>query len=130
MIDILKFFHELGILPLVILMFAIPGGLLGSVWIAKRFLFKGIGSFAKDSLQNWLKDYEERTKVDVRIEERLADLTEQFKTIAEGLWDNRRLLDNKLQSFEKLQQENLEITQKIFRFIPKRREDWIQEDQI
>lgn len=127
-VEVLQILRDLGILPIVTLLFALPGGILLTIVIAKRYIFKGSGKFIIELFQLWHRDSQERTQVEVKLEERLADLAEEFKGIGEGLFENRRFLDDRITNFERRQEKMLEILDRIFRFIPKRREDWIKEE--
>jgi hypothetical protein len=120
--------QDAGLLWLFALIFAFPLGLLIFLLLAKRFLLRGTGTFIRASVENFIQEQRKRVEIDVKLEERLSDLVQQFKTIGEGLWENRRTLDDRLQNFEKIQRENLDMSTQIFRFIPKRREDWINEE--
>jgi hypothetical protein len=119
--------RDAGILWFLVLIFAFPLGLMIVLVLAKRLLLKGTGTFIKSSIETLIHEQRRRVEIDVKLEERFRDLVEQFKVIGEGLWENRRTLDDRLRNFESLQQENLDVSNRIFRFIPKRREDWIDE---
>jgi hypothetical protein len=124
----LTLLKDAGLLWLFALIFAFPLGLLLFLVLAKRLLLKGSGTFVKTSVETMIQEQRKRVEIDVKMEERFRDLVEQFKLIGEGLWENRRTLDDRLRNFESLQRDNLDMSTKIFKFIPKRREDWIEDD--
>lgn len=125
-----KFLQDAGILWLFTLIFAFPIGLVFFLMLFKRLLLKGMGGFIKTSIESLIQEQHRRVEIDVKLEERLQDLIDQFKIIGEGLWENRRLLDDRFRSFEDLQRKNLGMSYQIFKFIPKRREDWIKDEDV
>lgn len=128
-VNVLKLLKELGILPIITLLFAFPGGVLLSLIITKQYIFKGSGTLIIEFSKSWLEEQKARTAIETKLEERLADLTEKFKAVGEGLFENRRFLDDRMTNFERRQEKMLETLDRIFRFIPKRREDWMEEEK-
>lgn len=121
--EIIDFLQKMGILPIVVLLLAIPGGLLLSLIGAKRFLFAGAGDLVKSSFLTWLNEQKERTKIETKLEERLADLTEQLKQLVSGQWDNRRYIDTVMDEVKAEHKEIITKLDQIITIIPKRKNE-------
>lgn len=129
-IQITKLLQELGILPIIVLLFAIPGGLLLSLIGAKRFLFGGVGVMFHDGFQTWISDQKERTRVEVKLEGRLSDLTEQLKQLVSSDWDNRRYLDVVLGEVQHEHKEILAKLDQAILLLPRRKSDQLNGNSI
>lgn len=93
--DTIKFLNDIGLLPLVLLLLAIPVGMLLVLIIMKRYLF---GKFSVTAAwEGWLADQKARTQIEVKLEERLDELVEQIKQILAANWDTRRYFDDVLE---------------------------------
>lgn len=93
-IEIVKFLNDLGILPLVLLLFAFPLGVLLSLVLLRRILFKSF-SFM-DAWKAWLADNHARTEIEVKLEERIRELVEEVKHLVAANLDNRSYIEQVL----------------------------------
>ena len=93
-IEIVKFLNDLGILPLVLLLFAFPLGVLLSLVLLRRILFKSF-SFM-DAWKAWLADHHARTEIEVKLEERIRELVEEVKHLVAANLDNRSYIEQVL----------------------------------
>ena len=93
-IEIVKFLNDLGILPLVLLLFAFPLGVLLSLVLLRRLLFKNF-SFMQ-AWQAWLADHHARTEIEVKLEERIRELVEEVKHLVAANLDNRSYIEQVL----------------------------------
>jgi hypothetical protein len=125
-IDLIKFLNDMGVLPLVLLLIAIPGGFLGSLLVAKRYLLKGVGPVIKSGFDTWLLDQRERTKTEVKLEERISDLTEQLKQLVAGSWDLRRYFDDRLERTDRDHNDILTKLDHVLLLAKKRKSDWMR----
>lgn len=122
-VKILEMLSNLGILPLVLLLSAMPLGLLLFFLFLRLYLFRGLGGYTKNLGERWLKDHEKRTQTETKLEERLADIAEQLKSLASGLTKGQDTMQSTVKSFEGIQRETLEVSRSILRHLPKRKED-------
>ena len=93
-VDIVKFLNDIGVLPLVLLLFAFPIGLLASLVLLRRILFKSF-SFM-DAWKAWLADHHARTEIEVKLEERIRELVEEVKHLVAANLDNRSYIEQVL----------------------------------
>jgi len=118
--------QQAGALWFVLLIFAFPVGSIILIYLAKIVLFKGAGTY----LRNWLNDYQEyhhkAVEEQVKVRERLTDLADQYRLIGEGLFENRRVLDDKLTNFDRKLDSVKDGTNRILHFAKKRQTDWIR----
>lgn len=118
--------QQAGALWFMLLIFAFPVGSLILVYLAKIVLFKGAGAY----LRNWLNDYQnyhhKSVEEQIQVRERLTDLAEQYKLIGEGLFDNRRHLDDKITNFDRKLDQVKDGVNRILHFAKKRPDDWIR----
>lgn len=121
--QVVEFLQKMGILPIVVLLLAIPGGLLLTLIGAKRFLFGGVGSIVKEAFLTYIADQKERTRIEVKLEERLSDLTEQLKQLVSSNWDNRRYIDTVMDTVKQDHKEILQKLDLLMQIVPKRRND-------
>lgn len=92
-VEIVKFLNDIGVLPLVLLLFAFPIGSLASLVLIRRLLFKI--SFM-DAWKAWLADHRARTEIEIKLEERIRDLVEQVKNLVTVNTDNRSYIEQVL----------------------------------
>lgn len=123
--ETVKFLNEIGLLPLLLLLLAIPGGLVLSLVAMKYLLFKRFS--LKEAFDGWLTDQKQRTQIEVKLEERISDLTEQLKQIVAGNWDLRRYFDDRLEKIEKEHQIMTTHLENLLLLAKKRRSDWIKQ---
>lgn len=90
--EMVKFLNDIGVLPLVLLLFAFPIGLMASLVLLRRLLFKSF-SFM-DAWKAWLADHRARTEVEIKLEERIRDLVEQVKNLVIVNSDNRSYIES------------------------------------
>lgn len=93
-IELVKFLDDIGLLPLVLLLFAFPIGLLASLVLLRRILFKSF-SFM-DAWKAWLADHHARTEIEVKLEERIRELVEEVKHLVAANLDNRSYIEQVL----------------------------------
>ena len=93
-VEIVKFLNDIGVLPLVLLLFAFPIGLLASLVLLRRILFKSF-SFM-DAWKAWLADHHARTEIEIKLEARITDLVEEVKRLVVVNVDNRTFVENVL----------------------------------
>lgn len=93
-VEIVKFLNDIGVLPLVLLLFAFPIGLLASLVLLRRILFKSF-SFM-DAWKAWLADHHARTEIEVKLEERIRELVEEVKHLVAANLDNRSYIEQVL----------------------------------
>jgi len=97
------------------------------LFLIKRYLFNGFTGFVKESVKEWLADQREEIKVAVVIQEKLIDLNEKLTTMQEGLWENRRYLENQNQIGEEMMRQHIAETRSLI-LILKKKTDKIDED--
>lgn len=118
--------QQAGALWFMLLIFAFPVGSIILLYLAKLILLKGVGPYLRD----WLNDYQEyhhkSVEEQVKIQERLTELANQYKLIGEGLFENRRYLDDKMGNFDRKLDQVKDGTNRILHFAKKRQSDWIR----
>ena len=92
--DTIKFLNDMGVLPLVILLFAFPLGSLLTLALIRRLLLKDF-SF-KDAWKAWLADHHARTEIEIKLEARITDLVEEVKRLVVVNMDNRTFVEQVL----------------------------------
>lgn len=114
----------MGILPIVVLLLAIPGGLLLTLIGARRFLFRnGMSTFVKEGFTSWLTDQKERTQAEVKLEQRLSTLTEQLTLIIAANLDTRRYIDTVLDEMRTEHKTIMAKLDTLIDFLPRRKND-------
>lgn len=93
-IEFITFLRDIGVLPLVLLLFAFPIGILVSLVLIRRLLFRNF-SFM-NAWKAWLADHRARTEIEVKLEERIRDLVEQVKNLVTVNVDNRSYIESVL----------------------------------
>ena len=121
--DIIDFLNKMGILPIIVLLLAIPGGFLLTLVGAKKFLFTNLSGTISTAFMTWIGEQKERTKVEVKLEERLSDLTEQLKQLVAGQWDNRRYIDVIMDEVKDEHKQIINRLDDILQIMPKRKSD-------
>lgn len=89
--EIVKFLNDIGVLPLVLLLFAFPIGLLVTLVLMRRLLFKNFSFMT--AWNAWLSDHRARTEIEVKLEERIRDLVEEVKNLVGCGLDTRRYFE-------------------------------------
>lgn len=92
--EVVKFLNDIGVLPLVLLLFAFPIGLLASLVLLRRLLFKNF-SFMQ-AWQAWLSDHRARTEIEVKLEERIRDLVQGVEHLVSVNVENRSYVEQVL----------------------------------
>lgn len=124
-IETIKFLNEIGLLPLVLLLLAIPGGLILSLIAMKRFLFKTFS--LKEAWDDWFLDQKERTAIEVKLELRITELGQTLKEMIAANWDLRRFFDGQQEDAQKDHKVIIMHLENILLLANKRRSDWIRE---
>lgn len=98
--EAIKILKDLGVIQI----FSIPLAFLIFAFLFKKFLINGsiskIGAFLKDVILDYMGSEKERIKVQASVDHSLQELCQKFNEIAEGLWDNRRLVEEQIKSLE------------------------------
>jgi hypothetical protein len=123
--ETIKFLNEIGLLPLLLLLLAIPGGLVLSLMAVKYILFRKFS--IADAWNGWMADQKARTQIEVKLEERISDLTDQLKQIVAGNWDLRRYFDDRISKFEDEHKVMTQHLENLLLLAKKRKSDWIRE---
>ena len=92
--ETVKFLNDMGILPLVLLLFAFPIGFLASLVLMRRLLFKNFSFMA--AWNAWLADHRARTEIEIKLEERIRDLVEEVKRMVSANVENRTYVEQVL----------------------------------
>lgn len=125
--ETIKFLNEMGLLPLLLLLLAIPGGLVLSLMAIKRLLFKNFS--VVNAWDSWLADQRARTQVETDIKNKLAEFTDQIKQLVAGSWDSRRYFDDKLERVESEHKIIITHLENLLLLAKKRKTDWIREPE-
>lgn len=97
------------------------------LYISKRFLFAGAWRAVQAIIDHYFADRQKHLENQIKLEEDLRALAARIKDIAEGLWESRRLLDDKIAAFEDLQKNTLFGVREILTILPKRKSDYATE---
>jgi hypothetical protein len=93
-------------------------------YLTKKYLFAGAWKSIQAILDAYFEDRKRYLEMQVKLEEQIRDLVQKFEQIAEGLWENRRLVNDRIDGFEQMQKQTLLAVEKIYAIIPKRQADY------
>lgn len=96
------------------------------LYFVKRYLFAGAWKAVQGILDHYFDERQKHLESQMKLEEDLRTLAERIKEIAEGLWENRRIINEKIGSFEEMQKNTLLGVREILSIIPKRKSDYAE----
>lgn len=94
------------------------------LYFVKKYIFAGSWRAVQNILDHYFEEREKHLQSQMKLEEDLRTLAERIKEIAEGLWENRRIINDKIASFEEMQKNTLLGVREILSIIPKRKSDF------
>ena len=66
------------------------------LYLIKRYFLAGAWSVAQGLIDRYFLERQRHLESQLKLEEDLRTLAERIKEIAEGLWENRRLINEKI----------------------------------
>jgi hypothetical protein len=123
--EAIKLLKDLGVIQI----FSIPIAFIVFLYLVKKFLLNGsgqtisqVGVFLKTVILDYMQSEKDRVKSQTTIDFKLGELCEKFNEIAEGLWDNRRKVDDKIGELGSDLREHIAETRNLLFMLKKRNE--------
>lgn len=109
-------------LTFAMLILSLPVSILLSL-MGIKVIFRGTGASINLWAKDFLTEFRKRIETDTKIEEKLTDIGAQFEKIIDGLFDNRNLLDSRLEKYGSKIDKLIEKIDVLVQIIPKRKTD-------
>lgn len=105
-------------------------GIFAIMFLFKKYLLDGFGTFFRKSITSWLDDQQKKIDLEYEIKDTLKDLAVAFHGIKDGILENKNAMENRTKYLEAMLQEHVAETRNFLLLIKKRESDFVNNDQI